>query len=248
MTGITFIGHSTLLIETKGKRILTDPLLRRRVGYLFRSGSQIKREWYNSIDCVLISHLHKDHFDIPSLRMLDNSVRIIVPKNAGDYLKRQGFRNVQEVTMGDDAKLGTVNIKATHANHSDSHKKRIKKSEFLGYIIEGNHRVYFAGDTDIFNDMRTFGRLDAALLPVWGWGPRLGPCHIDPKRAVEALRLLKPKIAIPIHWGTYSPFGIGYLGLGYMKNPPNDFASHAKEKAPKVDVRILKLGEKTAIK
>ncbi len=95
--------------------------------------------------------------------------------------------------------------------------------------------------------MKKFGELDVAMLPVWGWGPTLGPGHMNPRRASEALQLLKPKIAIPIHWGTFHPFGIGHFGLGYMKNPPVEFKKFVSKSSPNVDVRILDPGEKTEI-
>ena len=65
--------------------------------------------------------------------------------------------------------------------------------------------MYFAGDTDLFDDLAAIGPLDLALVPVAGWGAKVGPGHLDPERAAEAVRLLKPKIAVPIHWGTFAP-------------------------------------------
>src|SRR5262249_62274960 len=77
----------------------------------------------------------------------------------------------------------------------------------LGFVLEG---VYFAGDTDLFDGMADIGAvgLDVALLPIWGWGPRLPRGHLDPERAAEATRLLAPRVVIPIHWGTYLRVGM----------------------------------------
>ena len=75
----------------------------------------------------------------------------------------------------------------------------------LGYVVSGSQQVYFAGDTDLFAGMSALaGALDVALLPVAGWGPKVDAGHLDPLRAAKSLPLLKPRIAVPIHWGTYS--------------------------------------------
>jgi len=101
--------------------------------------------------------------------------------------------------------------------------------------------VYFAGDTDLFEGMRAIGDLglDVALLPVAGWGPTLGPGHMDARAAAEAAARLRPRIAIPIHWGTISPVGMADPG----DRPAREFAVHAAELAPEVRVVQLAPGE-----
>jgi L-ascorbate metabolism protein UlaG (beta-lactamase superfamily) len=84
--------------------------------------------------------------------------------------------------------------------------------------------------------------LDTALLPVWGWGPTLGSGHLDPRRAAEALRLLRPRRAIPIHWGTFRPIGMGWSRMRFLTHPPQAFARHAAEMAPEVEVRVVAPG------
>jgi L-ascorbate metabolism protein UlaG (beta-lactamase superfamily) len=85
--------------------------------------------------------------------------------------------------------------------------------------------------------------IDVALLPVWGWGPTLGAGHLNPHEAARALQLIQPKIAVPIHWGTFSPFGIHWLNLSFMSIPPRLFAHYAGEIAPNVQIEILEPGE-----
>jgi len=85
--------------------------------------------------------------------------------------------------------------------------------------------------------------LDVALLPVWGWGPNLGPGHLDPYRAALALQLLKPRLAIPIHWGTLYPLGFIPSWAGFLRDPPHRFAWFAERLAPEVQVLILQPGE-----
>ena len=84
------------------------------------------------------------------------------------------------------------------------------KAEAVGYVFEqGSESVYFAGDTDMFPAMAELAGVDLALLPVWGWGPRLGPGHMDPERAADALGVIRPRATVPIHWGTLWPVGMG---------------------------------------
>ena len=90
-THITYIGHATLLIETGGVRLLTDPLLRDGLVHLRRHAVQVDAAWYQDLDAVLISHMHWDHFDLPSLQLLDSSTRFIAPHGGARILRRHGF-------------------------------------------------------------------------------------------------------------------------------------------------------------
>ncbi|NIN65882.1 MAG: hypothetical protein GTO63_14550 [Anaerolineae bacterium] len=117
-------------------------------------------------------------------------------------------------------------------------------TDCTGFLIRGSHRIYFAGDVDVFPEMRDLGDdLNVALLPVWGWGPTLGTGHMDPLRAAQVLAQLCPCMAIPIHWGTYCLIGMEWMRPGFLSRPPRDFASYAKAQAPGVEVCILEPGE-----
>jgi L-ascorbate metabolism protein UlaG (beta-lactamase superfamily) len=107
--------------------------------------------------------------------------------------------------------------------------------------------VFFAGDTGLFPELDGLvPDLDVALLPVWGWGPTLGRgLHLDPERAAEALTLLRPRIAIPIHWGTFSPFFV--RDKSFLREPGEAFRRAAHEVAPEVDVRVLQPGESVTL-
>jgi len=112
--------------------------------------------------------------------------------------------------------------------------------------VEGSQRVYFAGDTDLFPGMAEIGQdLDVALVPIWGWGPSLGRGkHMDPERAAESLTLLRPRVAVPIHWGTYHPIHLGLREAPrYLTEPAERFVRAAAEAAPDVEVRVLRPGE-----
>jgi L-ascorbate metabolism protein UlaG (beta-lactamase superfamily) len=108
--------------------------------------------------------------------------------------------------------------------------------------------VYFAGDTELFDGMSEMaGRFDVALLPVWGWGPSLGPGHMDPLEAARAVAILRPAIAVPIHWGTFFPVGMETLRGSALVEPPRVFARQVAELAPEVEVPVLAPGDQLAL-
>ena len=148
-----------------------------------------------------------------------------------------------EVETGEEVRIGGLIVRATHADHEGGRGFLGTQVAALGYLIRGSHQIYFAGDTDLFEGMATLSAgLDVALVPIWGWGPSVGPGHLDPRRAAEALRLLRPRLAVPIHWGTYAPLGFGRLQTAMLTDPVTEFRRHAAELAPEVEVRVLDLG------
>lgn len=244
-TSLTYVGHATILIEIGGMRLLTDPLLRDRVLYLRRHGRSVDASVYANLDAVLISHLHYDHCDLPSLRMLPQDSRMIVPRGSRQLFHAWGFQSIDELEVGEVTRVGPVTVRATEARHSGYRPPGGPAASALGFIVESSHQqIYFAGDTDLFAGMAALqGRLDVALLPVWGWGPSLGAGHMNPRRAADALTLLRPRIAIPIHWGTLYPIGLRWLKPARMFLPPVEFSLHAAKVAPEVTVQILQPGQ-----
>lgn len=170
-----------------------------------------------------------------------------MPRGAGRALARRGFGRVEEVAPGSTVDLGPVTVTATEAEHRGFRPPFGATAESLGFILEGSHRLYFAGDTDLFPGMSTLGRLDVALLPVWGWGPTLGEGHLDPERAALAASLLQPRLCLPIHWGTFYPLGMQRLRRHLLTDPPHAFARHAATIAPEVAVRVLPVGGSMAL-
>lgn len=253
---ITYVGHATLLIEIGGVRLLTDPLLRQHVFHLRRRSAPIAPHIYADLDAVLISHLHHDHLDLPSLRKLGQGTRLLAPVGAGALLRQHGFSNVEEVRIGEALPFGSVTVTPTFALHSGTRGPFGPSAETLGYIVSRPAapadplapapatRIYFAGDTDIYPEMTGLaGSLDLALLPVWGWGPTLGAGHMDPLRAAEATRILAPRAAIPIHWGTFYPVAMHHLLPSFLVKPPQLFHAAVQKMAPAVAVHILQPGE-----
>jgi L-ascorbate metabolism protein UlaG (beta-lactamase superfamily) len=220
-------------------RLLTDPLLRSRVGHLRRQGEAPRS--VGSIDAVLISHLHYDHLDLPSLRMLDPRPRALCPAGAGALLARAGYEEIDELLPGRCVALGEVRVEATPAEHSPLRRPGGRSAPPLGFVVRGERSVYFAGDTDLFDEMARLGPVDLALLPVAGYSPKLGEGHLDPRRAAEAAALIEPRVAVPMHWGTFRSL-VQPVGP-WFTSPPTEFAAQASELAPAVEVRVLAPGE-----
>ena len=231
---VLYVGHATVLIELDGVRLLTDPVLRPRIWHLKRRVA-LDMDELGGIDAALVSHVHFDHFDRSSLRLLDTDVTVVVPRGTRRLVRR--FRDVREVDVGDQVRIGEVTIKATPAVHQSA-RPGVRSTPSLGFLVSGSRSIYFAGDTDLFDGMAALaGSLDVALLPVAGWGSKVGAGHLDPLRAAQSLRLLKPRLAVPIHWGTFSP-----LHRATSEDPPEAFRRHAAELAPDVEVTILDPG------
>src|SRR5207244_102277 len=230
-----------------GVSILTDPLLVDRLGLLHRHTEAVAHLIEDvDVDVVLISHAHHDHLHLPSLRRLRGRPRTGVPRGLVRLVERH--HEVVEVTPGQQIEVGSTRITAMPALHHGGRRPFGPSSAALGFHIVGSSRVYFAGDTDIFPEMADLaGHVDVALLPVWGWGPRLGGGHMDPSRAAEAVVRIAPRVAIPIHWGTFYPVGLARLWPRPLAKPPNDFAHEVARRAPGTEVRVLAPGEMTEV-
>ncbi len=188
--------------------LLTDPVIGSFIGPIRRQVPAPDPATLR-VDAILISHLHGDHFSLSSLKKLGRETQLIVPAGAALYLKARGFYNVHGISEGEVLNVKSLQVSATKAVHGGRQIPWSPIVEPLGFLMEGKHKIYFAGDTDIFPEMSLIGQnLDLALIPVWGWGPNLGKGHMDPLNAAESLVHLRPRLAIPIHWGTYGPIGI----------------------------------------
>jgi L-ascorbate metabolism protein UlaG (beta-lactamase superfamily) len=238
LSALTWLGHSTVVVDVDGTRVVTDPVLRSRIWHLRRDDA-VGVEALGRLDAILVSHTHFDHLDLPSLERLDPRLPVLIPRGAGGLVRRRGFANVVEVEPGDEIAVADVRVRVTHADHESKRGPFAAVTPSVGYLVGSSFCVYFAGDTDVFAGMADLRPVDVALLPIWGWGPRLGPGHLDPGGAVAALRLIRPAVAVPIHWGTFrTPFAARPDGAR-----AREFAELAAEGTGEVDVRILAIGE-----
>ncbi len=213
-TKITFIGHATLLFEMNGVKILTDPILGKYPHYLFffrrrwKAGMTVEQLLEKNIDAILISHSHVDHYHIPTLRKFPQETPFFVPasyrnkRNIKSAYKH--FTDIHELEPWEKEELNGITITAVPANHP-------RKAQ--GYVLEGNHVIYFPGDTGFFEEFHEFPlhfpHIDVMFLPMMTnarYFRKLNP-HIDAPEAVEMVKILKPKkYAIPIHFGFYPDF------------------------------------------
>lgn len=245
---IVFVGHSTVLVEMDGVRLLTDPLLRRRVLHL-RRVAPVDRRTIEQLDAVLVSHVHLDHLDLASLRRLGRATPVVVPPGVGGMLLRKGFTAVSELAVGAEMRVGALVVRGVPAVHDDRRRPFRLRAEPMGHLIRGTRSVYFAGDTDVFPEMAELAPVDVALLPIWGWGATLGSGgHMNPQEAADAALMLNASVAIPIHWGTYFPIHSALRGLpAFLRSPPEDFQQRVAAVAPDIDVRRLQPGEETIV-
>ena len=243
---VTWLGHATALIELDDTRVLTDPVLRERIGPLRRIATSVNRAVLENLDAVVISHLHADHADAASLRMLDPA-RVVGPRGSRRWLSRHGVSGVQELAAGEQTELAGLELRATPAAHDGRRWPFARSADPIGLVLEGSQACYFAGDTDLYAGMAELaGHVDLALLPVWGWGATLGPGHLDPARAATAVTRIAPRVVVPIHWGTFAPVWRVRRGDDPAL-PARRFSELVRRANPEVVVRLLAPGERTEL-
>lgn len=240
MRRISWLGHATVLIEAGGARLLTDPVLRGRVAHLRRHAPLPTA--LDPVDAVLISHVHHDHLDRSSLRTVARREAVAIgPGGAAQLLRGLPFGHVHEVRTGERIALAGAEVEAVPAWHPTRRWPRRTDYDALGFLVE---RIWFAGDTDLDPAMEELrGRVDVALLPIWGWGPSLGPGHLDPAAAARATALVAPEVVVPIHWGTFLPLGTRWRHGTALSAPAHAFAAQVARVAPSVRVATLAPGE-----
>ncbi|MFC4607001.1 MBL fold metallo-hydrolase [Streptomyces maoxianensis] len=249
---VTWWGHATCTVEDSGIRVLTDPLFVRRLAHLRRRRGELPPPEAATAEAVLVSHLHADHLHLPSLARLAPGTLVVVPSGAGRSvpglrrLARSAGLRVTEVAPGDEVRIEDLVVRAVPALHDG---RRLPfgphRSPALGYVISGESRTYFAGDTGLFDSMADeVGPVDVALLPVGGWGPCLGRGHLDPDRAAQAVASLAPGAAVPVHYGTYWPIGMDGIRPHEFYAPGEEFARKAARLAPRVAVHRPAHGER----
>lgn len=206
-------------------------------------------EHLGPIDAVLISHAHRDHLDLPSLRNIGRDTTVLAPAGTGSLLRQEGFDAVVELSPGDEAwAIGRATVRAVPAEHDGRRHPWSREAATIGFEIGDSRRIYFAGDTDLFEGMgRMMDPPDLAFLPIWGWGHRLGPGHMDPRRAARAAALIRPGLTVPIHWGTYFPFGMKRIRGRLLEAPARAFDEQMSLLAPDLAHRTLRPGESLEI-
>lgn len=209
---ITYIGHATVLLRLNGVTVLTDPVFSEYVGIYRRyvqPGMAIAD--LPVLDVILLSHGHWDHLDRPTLRQLDKAAAVVVPAGLDEALRALGFPDVRGLRPWERTTVRGLEITAVPAKHWGTRG---------GYLIRNGAVVYFAGDTGLFDGMRAIGDsqpIDLALLPIGAYHPHLWfipgvsramrRVHMAPEDLPAAAAMLRAKLIVPIHWGTFKLTG-----------------------------------------
>jgi L-ascorbate metabolism protein UlaG (beta-lactamase superfamily) len=254
---LRWLGHSTVTVDVPrpaGKlRIVTDPVLRRGLVHLRRRQPTPAPSVSAGCDLALISHLHHDHLDLPSLRRLRPAV-LVTPPGASDWVRWKlavPTTRVVEVAVGATLDLpfasGAVQVSALPAHHAGhrtgSWLSRAPSAEAVEHLVRvpgafperkpDDLLLWAIGDTGEFEDsdavLAAGGRApDVALVPVGGWGHTLGPHHLDPQQAAELVARIRPLVSIPVHWGTLHPIALGRTMGDRLVDPGPRFVANAR--------------------
>ncbi|WP_435735630.1 MBL fold metallo-hydrolase [Cellulosimicrobium sp. PMB13] len=264
---LTWLGHSTVVLDVAGPdgarvRLVTDPLVHRHAGLLRRRGDRPQPVWRDA-DAVLLSHLHHDHAELRSLRLLPEAPVLTAPANAR-WLRARGLRGVGlEDTwhrVGDvQADVGVRLTPAVHGHRPMPHRPNAANGHLVrvGPAVpgvgpdggpDGATRVWAVGDTEHFPGMARLpalagGPVDVALVPVSGWGPRLSGGHLGPVQAARVCAEVGVRVAVPVHWGTLHAPGARDLPRGWMDHAGAAFEAAVHREAPSTRVVVLQPGE-----
>jgi len=238
---ITWIGHSSLLIEIDGKRILTDPVWSDRVSFSQWMGPKrffrapLPLEQLPPLDAVIVSHDHYDHLDKATIRFFaDKEIPFYTSMGVGRYLEKFGIvKNfINEMDWGDSVMLdGDCVITAAPARHF-SGRGIFNRDATLwsSFVIKGHtHNIFFGADSGWFDEFHnigdTLGTFDLTMLEIGAYHHLWADIHMGPEHATNAHQALKSKLMMPIHWGTFN------LALHSWHEPVHLLLKYAKEKS-----------------
>jgi L-ascorbate metabolism protein UlaG (beta-lactamase superfamily) len=211
-----WIGHSTVLLRIDGFTILTDPVLSTRIGIgigpvvlglkrLVHPAISIKE--LPAPDLILLSHAHMDHFDLPSLRKLENQrTTVVTAAGTSDLLRVGKYRSVRELRWNEACQIGPVRIKAFEVKHWGARMQTDTHRGYNGYLIEaGRYRILFGGDTaftDTFRAIRSSRPVDFAIMPIGAYDPWIH-AHCNPEQALKMANDAGADLVLPVHHQTF---------------------------------------------
>jgi L-ascorbate metabolism protein UlaG (beta-lactamase superfamily) len=211
-----WLGHSTVLLKIDGFTILTDPVFSLRVGLnLGPVTLGIKRLIASAcdlatlppIDLVLLSHAHMDHFDLPSLRALENSeTNLITAQRTSDLLRARRYASVHELRWNETTRIGPASVKAFQVAHWGARMRSDVYRGFNGYLIEvGSKRIVFGGDTaqtTNFRNLKSSQAVDLAIMPIGAYDPWIH-VHCNPEQALSMANDAGAEFILPVHHQTF---------------------------------------------
>ncbi|MFI5414060.1 MAG: MBL fold metallo-hydrolase [Candidatus Lutacidiplasmatales archaeon] len=210
-TRVTYLGHASLLLETDGAVLATDPVCGARIGGFFTrraAPSTFRPEDLRGVAGVLISHAHHDHLDYASLAAVPRSVPIAVPWGVAAPLRWRGHADVRVLRRWQRTQFGIWTVTAVPSRHFGGRLPLVWTSGHQGYVLEGPACIYFAGDTGfdapMFRAIASRFRIDLAILPIAGavvpWFRRN---HMNAAEALDAFQLLGASKMLPMHFETF---------------------------------------------
>jgi L-ascorbate metabolism protein UlaG (beta-lactamase superfamily) len=249
--GVTFIGHSSFMLQINGKNLLVDPVLTKRLVLLRRQrrpGLQVKD--MPPIDLVLVTHAHMDHLSLASLRRVVRATKrltgrapeVVVPWGVEDLVKRVGFSRVHEMKWWQQLEVQSLRVTMTPSQHWGARMFRDTHRGYGGYVIEGGGRsVYHSGDTAYFGGFAEIGRRlqpQVALLPIGAYFPdSYRAVHTSPEEALRGFVETGAEHMVPMHYGTFR------LGREPMEEPPVRLMAEAQRLGVEHSVRVLEEGK-----
>jgi L-ascorbate metabolism protein UlaG (beta-lactamase superfamily) len=249
--GITFIGHSSFLLQMAGCNVLIDPVFSKRLILLRRQRQPgVKIEDLPPVDLILLTHAHMDHLDIDSLRRVIRATRklagrtpeVVVPRGVEDLVENLGFSRVHRLEWWEAITIHGLMLTMTPCRHWGARMFRDMHRGYGGYVIEGNgHSIYHSGDTAYFDGFREIGlRLqpEIAMLPIGAYFPdSYRSVHTSPEEAVKGFIDLGARQMIPMHYGTFR------LGQEPMGEPLQRLEAEAERLNIRGQLKILEEGE-----
>lgn len=245
---LTYVGHATVLLRLGGLGVLIDPLLVGRLGPIKRVAPPVRLDELEDVALILLTHAHLDHFSVSSLRRLSRRAELVLPAGTARLVKNLGFAAVHEIVAGEEVPFGSLRVRGQPALHRGRRHPAASLTPSLGYEVRGEVSVYHAGDTGVVPEPAAFaGRPDVVCLPVSGYGARLPEDHMGPRTASVAVETLDPRLAVPIHWGTYQLQGMTRRMRERDLWRPHAFASAVGALGNGTRVCVLQPGESLAL-
>jgi L-ascorbate metabolism protein UlaG (beta-lactamase superfamily) len=249
--GVTFIGHSSFLLQINGRKVLIDPVFSKRLILLRRQRRPgVRTEELPAIDLVLLTHAHMDHLDMASLRRVLRATRtlagrapeVVVPRGVEDLVESLGFSRVHRLEWWEHIEVQGLTVTMTPCRHWGARMFRDIHRGYGGYVVEGGGQsVYHSGDTAYFEGFREIGRRlkpEVALLPIGAYFPdSYRSVHTSPEEAVRGFVELGAEQMVPMHYGTFP------LGREPMDEPLQRLEAEAVRLGIKERIKVLEEGE-----
>ena len=249
--GVTFIGHSSFLLQVNGRNVLVDPVFSKRLILLRRqrhAGLRVKE--LPPIDVVLLTHAHMDHLDMASLRWVVRVMRrltgktpeVVVPKGVEDLVVALGFAKVHEMEWWEQLEVRGLTVTMTPCRHWGARLFNDTHRGYGGYVVEDSrYSVYHSGDTAYFSGFAEIGKRlqpKIALLPIGAYFPdSYRAVHTSPEEAVRGFVELGAERMVPMHYGTFR------LGQEPMDEPVQRLMAEAERLGIQEKITVLEEGE-----